>query len=144
MKKMIGDIVYSIMSQQSKTLLEFCPKCQTLLSTEKDEADVLLKCSNCDYTRPISGLHMIHSNKHKAGAHTTKQVPYATVYDDAVTRTTRIKCRNEDCASLDPGKWGSTTERGFKVEPSVLVATAYDPDRIATYICRICGHIFRP
>jgi len=87
---------------------------------------------------------MIHSNKHKAGAHTTKQVPYATVYDDAVTRTTRIKCRNEDCASLDPGKWGSTTERGFKVEPSVLVATAYDPDRIATYICRICGHIFRP
>lgn len=125
------------------TLLEFCPKCQTLLQAEKDDTKVLMKCSNCVYSKDIEGRHIIHSNKIKDD-HTNQQVPFATIYDSAIKRTTRVKCRNTNCDSNNPKKWGSVTDRGFKVEPNVMIATVYDANRVATYVCRICGKIFRP
>lgn len=131
------------MPQKDNKLLEFCPKCQTLLLTEKDESDVFLKCPNCQYHRDIDGLHLIHSNKFKDDR-STRQVPFSTIYDNAVKRTTRVPCRNADCPSLDKDKWGTDTERGIKVEPNVMIATVYDVNRVATYICRICGDVFRP
>lgn len=131
------------MSDSNGTLLEFCPKCQTLLITEKDDTEVLLKCNNCEYTKEITTRHTIHSNKHKDD-HANRVIPYSTIYDDAVKRTTRVICKNSDCPSLNLERWGTVTENGIKVEPNVIVSTVYDPDKIATYICRICGHIFRP
>jgi DNA-directed RNA polymerase subunit M/transcription elongation factor TFIIS len=128
---------------KDNTLLEFCPKCQTLLLTEKYENDVLLKCPNCEYSRPIAGLHTIHSNKFK-GSGTTTNVPFATIYDSAVKRTTRVPCQNTTCPSLDQTRWGSNTDRGIKVEPNVMISTIYNADRITTYICRVCGKIFGP
>jgi DNA-directed RNA polymerase subunit M/transcription elongation factor TFIIS len=132
------------MSQQEDKLLEFCQKCQTLLLTKKDEAGaVLLKCPNCEYYREINGRHIIHSNKFKDDR-STKQVPYCTIYDSAVKRTTRISCKNNECPSLDEEQWGTETDRGIRVEPNVMIATVYDADRVSTYICRICGLVFRP
>lgn len=131
------------MSQKDNKLLEFCPKCLTLLLTEKDESDVFLKCPNCEYRREIDGRHLIHSNKFKDDR-TTRQVPFCTIYDNAVKRTTRVPCRNKDCPSLDREKWGTDTDRGIKVEPNVMIANVYDINRVATYICRICRHVFRP
>lgn len=124
-------------------LLEFCPKCQTLLLTAKDENNVLLQCPNCVYYREIDGRHLIHSNKFRDD-HSTEQVPYCTIFDSAVKRTTRVPCTNASCPSLDIDQWGSETDRGIKVQPDVMIATVYDANRIATYICRICGHVFRP
>lgn len=130
------------MSNQS-SMLEFCPKCQTLLLTEKEDADVMLKCPNCDYKKDIKGRHVIHTNKYKDQT-SSRQVPYATIYDDAIKRTTRVKCNNTECPSLDTEQWGTRTDRGIMVEPNVIVSTVYDADRVATYICRVCGQIFRP
>jgi DNA-directed RNA polymerase subunit M/transcription elongation factor TFIIS len=139
-EKMIQREVYITMPDKS-----FCPDCQTLLSTNKDDAEgsVLLKCPNCNFSRPIETLHIIHSNTFKDD-HGTQHIPYATIFDPAVKRTTRVPCSDSECPTRDPAKWGTFNERGIKVEPSVLIATVYDPNRLATYVCRICGNIFKP
>lgn len=140
-----------IITQMSS--VEFCPKCKTLLETKKQaEGAVTLKCTNCDYTSNITGRHMIRSKIYK-DEHTATKIPYATIYDPAIRHTTRIKCLNERCPSLDSNNWGKTlselnvpdlVDRGFKVEPKVMISTVYDTDRVATYICCICGYTFRP
>lgn len=132
------------MSMSTNKLLEFCPDCHTLLITEKNsESGVVLKCSNCAYSREITGSHMIHSNKIR-GDNTTKYVPFCAIYDSAVKRSTRIRCYNKECPSHNPEMWGQETEQGIKIEPNVMITSVYSDDRIATYICRICHEIFRP
>jgi DNA-directed RNA polymerase subunit M/transcription elongation factor TFIIS len=131
-------------SMSDNNLLEFCPACHTLLVTEKDSnTGVVLKCSNCDYSREILGRHLIHSNKFKDDR-TTKHVPFCTIFDSAVKRSSRIVCQNAACPSRDPNRWGQDTDQGIKVEPNVMIASVYSADRTATYICRICHEIFRP
>jgi len=128
----------------NNSLLNFCPECMTLLLTKKTSDDeVHLKCPNCEYSSPITKLHIIHSNKF-TDDQSTQLVPYATIFDDSVKRTTRVRCRNESCATINPDNWGDVNDRGIKVEPNVIIATVYDANRIATYICRVCGMIFKP
>ena len=122
--------------------LAFCPHCQSLLLTEREE-EVFLKCPTCTYTGKLGGLHLLHGNRLKDSGLTT-QLPYTTIFDSTTKRTTRVSCLNASCPSLDPAKWGTKTETGIVVQPDVIMINYTDPDRVSTYICRVCGHVFRP
>ena len=125
--------------------LSFCPNCQTLLDTERDEK-VYLKCPSCSYTQDLKVGHLLHSNKltTKGQPSGTIELPYAMIFDSAVKRTTKVKCVSSECLSNVLSKWGTFTDRGILIQPDTMVINFQDPDRISTYICRVCGNIFRP
>lgn len=128
----------------SASQLSFCPDCQTLLQTERDTT-VVHKCPNCTYETEIKGLHLIHNIKFKETGSVVSHIPTSTVHDAAVKRTTRVQCKNAECPSLDIQQWGNISlTHGFKIEPNTMIINYNDPNRISTYICRICDHIFRP
>jgi len=123
---------------------QFCPECHTLLLTEVDEEtkSVHLKCPNCVYKQEITGQHMLYSMRLQGGA--ASHVPYGTIFDSAVKRSARVACRNEACPSLDPEQRGRVNDAGIVIQPDVVIINYNDPEeRRSTYICRICGTMFR-
>ena len=122
--------------------LSFCPDCQSLLTTESDEK-VYLKCPSCAYVKDLEGCHLLHSNRIKDSA-LSNHLPYTTIYDATIKRSTKVRCINGQCPSLDPTQWGQPLDNGIIVQPDVMLMNYNDPDRISTYICRVCGQVFRP
>ena len=66
------------------------------------------------------------------------------IFDSAVKRTAKVICTNTECQTLNPDMWGQLTQRGIRIQPDTQVINFQDPDRVSTYVCRICGNIFRP
>lgn len=124
--------------------LLFCPNCQTLLDTERSDT-VFLKCPSCDYTKELTEGHLLHSNKlTKSTDAVTAELPFAMIYDRAVKRSTKVKCPAVDCASNDSTQWGKYTDNGVRIQPETMLINYQDPDRVSTYVCRVCANIYRP
>lgn len=123
--------------------LSFCPKCETLMTTQKEDDQVYQMCSTCEYKEVMNECHMIRSTELKT-QRTGTTLPFAMIYDDAVQRSTKVMCSFVDCPSHDPSRWGELTERNIRIQPDVMVTNYTDPDRVSTYVCRICGTVFRP
>lgn len=121
----------------------FCPKCETLMTTEKEDDQVYMMCPTCSFREAMTECHMIRSTRLKT-QRTGTSLPFAMIYDDAVQRSAKVRCPGIECPSRDPTQWGSLTDRNIRVQPDVMVTNYTDPDRVSTYVCRICGAVFRP
>jgi DNA-directed RNA polymerase subunit M/transcription elongation factor TFIIS len=120
----------------------FCPTCKALLVTD-NEGEVSKKCPICSFTRPIEQRHLLRSNKFKDHGNAI-ELPYGMLYDDAVKRSTKIACQDEECPSKDIEQWGNMTTNNIRIQPDTMIINYNDRNRVATYVCRICGLVYKP
>lgn len=150
------------MDSDSECLLNYCPNCESLLDIRND-GDITLKCPTCDYSKPMDqGRHLVHSNKF-TNQQSNVDLPYGMIFDSTVKRSAKVRCCNADCPSSDITQWGkefyARADDGYadsdapselkwsknvRIQPDNMIINFTDPDRISTYVCRVCGSISRP
>lgn len=113
------------------------------MTTEKEDDQVYMMCPTCSHREVMNECHIIRSTQLKT-RQASSFLPFAMIYDAAVPRSTKVKCPEASCPTQDPEQWGSLTERNIRVQPDVMITNYTDPDRVSTYVCRICGAVFRP
>jgi DNA-directed RNA polymerase subunit M/transcription elongation factor TFIIS len=121
------------------TILPFCPKCESLMNYTKSE----LICSLCDYKEDIKSKSKLRSTVYKSDF--SGSIDPSIIYDEALRRTTKIKCTNMACPSNDIKQWGKRTAEGFLIQRDMVISNYHDrDDRVNTYVCRICKMITLP
>lgn len=138
----------------TNTILNFCDKCNNIMSYREvensdGEKSLELHCSSCKFSKsaknaqggPLRGV--ILSMKH--GTHLKLPLNEALQYDTTQRLTKHVSCANKDCVSNDVSKWGMLQSGGAPViiQPDVMMANYFDENRILTYICHMCGHMWK-
>jgi DNA-directed RNA polymerase subunit M/transcription elongation factor TFIIS len=124
--------------------LSFCPKCNSLLEIVKEDDEVLMKCPICTYAHNLLEGHLLRSNKLKENGNVSK-LPFSMIYDDTIKHSAKIVCKEQACPSNDEEQWGNLTEdKSIRIQPDIMIINHNDPNRISTYVCRICGQVTRP
>lgn len=116
--------------------LNFCEKCKILLTFR----DGQMVCSNCNLVTPIPGGTKLKTTIHNTN--TNSPIESSSVFDKGLKHRSDIMCKNQDCPSNDVKKLGTRTANGLLVQHDVVVSNFNNPDRINTYVCCVCNHVF--
>lgn len=122
-----------------ESVLKFCPKCNSLFNYTSDEAERLqLLCKSCGFKESTERAGVIHVKfvQEADSGISHYALPHGeTKHEVALFRTTKLKCPNMKCPSLDVEQW---KEDGTNL-PVTYLLNQPQVDRSMYMLCSVCS-----
>ena len=125
------------MSEKKNSVVNFCPKCHTLLTFQYDpptgeDRSLKLKCDNClEMTDAPKDIRVIRSHQDHKSADLNPEM----FHDKTLMCTKRLRCTNASCNSYDPMNWD-------KYDPELKMISFNDQDRKMSLLCQHCKSVY--
>jgi DNA-directed RNA polymerase subunit M/transcription elongation factor TFIIS len=126
-------------------MIDFCPNCNSILTSQcdVDTQQLVLSCINCNYTKNVSGENRTLKRTIIAKDINRETINPSMLYDRALRHTSWIICPNSMCPTKNASNWHETVaDTGLKCFPTVMVTNFTSADKTATYICKTCNTSF--
>lgn len=115
------------------TILNFCPKCDTLLKFFYEEGKpLMMRCYNCTFTMDAPDKITIIRNRDDVKINTMNQ---DMIHDSSLINTKRLRCTCMSCPTADVNTWD-------KYDPYLKMVSYFDQDRKMNLICPHCNTIY--